>query len=360
MRSRSRAERGAAARVVGRRVVGPRAVGPLVALALLCAAASPAGAEPAAERMPADGTESVAEVEPPATWRFRRADRPVKVALVAGSIGAWPKQAYAKELERLCPNVEVHNLSKVGEGAAALKRRFRRQVLDNRSLNLRDSAAEYWLIAAATLNSVGTPKSSNKHMRDLFVLAHDRDMKVIALSLTPWGDPRDRRWRGFEGLESRRVTQAVVDFSLGRSSPGDALGEHARKRPGGVDGPWDPLELPDVAIDLYDSPLRERDAALGDFEQTRAALAKDSQWRASVAKLDADARMLQLEMDAAVIAELPRWFLREDLRSFDHMHPNTEGHRIIASTMCPSMPASWGCVCDPDDPATPSAVEQGE
>ena len=48
---------------------------------------------------------------------------------------------------------------------------------------------------------------------------------------------------------------------------------------------------------------------------------------------------------AAMAAEIPRWFLREELRSFDHIHPNSEGHRLIAEAACPRLPASWGCEC---------------
>ncbi len=31
--------------------------------------------------------------------------------------------------------------------------------------------------------------------------------------------------------------------------------------------------------------------------------------------------------------------------AFDHIHPNTEGHRLMADLACPKMPASWGCDC---------------
>jgi hypothetical protein len=61
--------------------------------------------------------------------------------------------------------------------------------------------------------------------------------------------------------------------------------------------------------------------------------------------------------DAATAAEIPRWFLREELRSFDHIHPNSEGHRLIAEAACPRLPASWGCEC-PNAPAAASPVVQ--
>ena len=39
--------------------------------------------------------------EPPPTWRWKLADRPVKVVVLAGSIGAWPKQPYAERIQKL-------------------------------------------------------------------------------------------------------------------------------------------------------------------------------------------------------------------------------------------------------------------
>jgi hypothetical protein len=319
-------------------------------LAAVLATALVAGvpASTRADEPVADPAAPVEEAAP--TWRFKQADRKVKVVVVAGSIGAWPKQPYAEEIERLCKNVEVKNLSQVGQGAWALKKRFKSQVLGNRRVNLRDESLEYWLVYGGGLNSVGTPKSTNKHMRDLFVIAHGNRFKVVGLSLTPWGDESDRKWRGYEGLGRRRATQQVVDYTLGRLTPEQAFGEYGGKRPGGRTAPWDPIELPDVGIDLYDSDLRDREAAAADLETTKAALAKDKKWKAATAKLDEAARAAQLDADAAALAELPRWFLREDLRSFDHVHPNAEGHRIMAATMCPKLPASWGCTCE-DEPA---------
>jgi hypothetical protein len=291
------------------------------------------------------------EPAPAPRWRFKHADKPVKVVVLAGSIGAFPKQPYAKELARLCKNVEVHNLSKVGEGAWGLKRRFRDMVLENPYLRLKDPAVERWLVYGGGLNSVGTPHSTNKHMRDLFVMAHDRGFKVVAFTLTPWGDTADKRWRGRKGIEYRRVTQVVVDYTMKRSTPEQAFGSYGRKRPGGVAAPWDARELADVAVDLYDSPLRDRDAAPLDLEVARKQLERDKAWRQAHAKLDDAARAAKLDEDAKAAAELPQWFMKKTLRSFDHTHPNADGHRIMAAVACPSLPASWGCTCEPIDAA---------
>ena len=70
----------------------------------------------AAEPEAAPPSDSAAEEPAPTPrWRFKHADKPVKVVVLAGSIGAFPKQPYAKEIARLCKNVEVHNLSKANK-----------------------------------------------------------------------------------------------------------------------------------------------------------------------------------------------------------------------------------------------------
>lgn len=281
------------------------------------------------------------------TWRFVADDRPVKVVVLAGSIGAWPNHPYADEIERLCRNVEVRNLSKTGLGAYPLRQRFKQQVLDNRRLDLDADDREHWLVYGGGINSIGMPEATNHHMKNTFVLAHRAGMKVLGLTVTPWGDLEDRRFRGARALTYRRATQAVADFVLGRELPREALGSYAARRPAGADAPWDPIEQPDIAIDLYDSGLRDRDAPLRDLEAMRTLLGRDPEWRRAHARESEETRTQALEADAQALAELPRWFLREPLRSFDHIHPNRDGHRIIAATMCPALPATWGCTCEP-------------
>ena len=91
------------------------------ALGLLVFGTGPEGQ--AQEPTGIDGAEAPPPPEPPPTWRFKQADRPVKVVVLAGSIGAWPKKPYAERLAKLCKNVEVKNLSKVGFGAFQLRQR---------------------------------------------------------------------------------------------------------------------------------------------------------------------------------------------------------------------------------------------
>lgn len=286
------------------------------------------------------------EVEPPPVWRFKYKERKVKVVVLAGSIGAWPKQPYAERFAAMCKNVEVRNLSKVGYGAFQLRQRFKQQFLDNPHVDLKDASLEYWLVFQGGLNSVGTPERTNHDIREMILLAHARGLKVVALSLTPWGDESDkRRWGGIGGLRYLRATRKVVDFVTGALAPPEALGEFAARRPGGAEGAWQADERPDVAVDLYRSSLRAVDAPLRDVAAMRTALEKDRTWQRHYQELDPNAREAAIQRDAEEAAEIPRWFLRSDLRSFDHIHPNTEGHRLIAETACPHLPESWGCTC---------------
>jgi hypothetical protein len=304
-----------------------------------------------ADMSAAEGAEPAVEVESetPAperpTWRFRRDDKPVKVVVLAGSIGAFPRQPYASHIERMCSEVEVRNLSKTGLGAWALRKRFDEQVVDNPAVRPKSAEdQEHWLVFGGGLNSIGAPLSTNHHIRRLFLLAHRTGFRVVGLTPTPWGDDADRRFRGLGGLEYREATRTVADFILGRLGPREALGNHAGSR-GDAEAPWEPEERPDVAIDLYDSTLRDREAGIRDLEAMRRAVREDKRWQREHAHLGEHLRVLKAETTAIRAAELPRWYLRPELRSFDHIHPNAEGHRLIAEIMCPQLPTSWGCTC---------------
>ncbi len=277
-------------------------------------------------------------------WRFTRRERPVKVVLVAGSIGAYRDHPYGRLLHQWCANAEIRNISQVGAGASQLAARFREQVLERPAV---PAGAEAWLLFAGGMNSVGTPHRTNNALRQLFQLAHGRGFGVVALSLTPWGSSDNpARNRGARGLHMRRSTLAVVDFVMGRSSPVEALGRYARARGRTTpDAPWRPDERAEVAVDLYDSPLRDRDAEPWPLDAIRTELERDPRWRRRVAELDDEARAARLESDARELAEAPRWFLRPAYRGFDDVHPNREGHRVIARAACPALPSSWGCRC---------------
>jgi hypothetical protein len=280
--------------------------------------------------------------EPVGSFRFTT-ERPVKVVTVGGSLAAYYGDNFTDYIEHACRNVEAVNVAKTGYGAWAMKKRFIAQVLKNRRLDLDAEGQEHWVIVAGGLNSIGTPEKTNRDILGIIELAHKAGMKVVGLTLTPWGDASDsKRWSGANALFYKRATQLAVDFLLGRLDRATALGRYAE--------PGDPPEftadeLPDVAVDLYDSPLRDHDAPLW----SRDALARSIDKSRVFTKLLSD--VPEAERDAAreaLIEEataVPRWFLRAGLRAFDHIHPNEEGHRLIALEACPKLPASWGCEC---------------
>lgn len=283
-------------------------------------------------------------------WHFTQPGRRVKVVLIAGSIGAFRDHPYGRLIHEWCEDAEIRNVSRVGQGAPQLYAHFRAEVIENPRVPLGARGTELWLLFGGGLNSAGTPQRTNRAIRQIFELAYQRRVGVVALTLTPWGSDDDpARWSGARGLRALRSTRSVVDFVMGRATPAEALGGYARERRR-VDGPhahWIESERPNVAIDLYDSPLRHRTAEPWPIERTRAELASDPAWRREVAALSDAGRAARLERDARELAEAPRYFLDPSYRGFDHIHPNRAGHRVIAETMCPQLPASWGCACPP-------------
>lgn len=323
----------------------------LLALALVPATPSTTAAAPpsASPEASGDGSGDAAEAEAsPPNWRFRRRDRPVKVVVLAGSIGAFPGASYSSWISSQCRRADVQNLSQTGFGAYQLRKRFRQQVLDNPRVNLRDDRSEYWLVFQGGLNSVADPHRTNYHIRSLFVDAHERGIKVVGLSLTPWGAEHDRRrWAGLAGLAYRHYTQMVVDYVTGRASPEQALGSYVQRRRGDPAASWQPHELADIGIDLYDSALRDRGAELRSIDEMRELLTRDRVWQKEHRQLSESERVKALERDAVIAAELPRWYWRPEFRGFDHIHPNADGHRAVFDVMCPKLPASWECDCSP-------------
>lgn len=297
------------------------------------------------------GVAAVAPAQDP-DWRFNRHDRHVKVALIAGSIGAFGDRPYASLLNEWCANVDVQNLSQVGQGAPALYSLFREQVLENPRVPLGAPGYEVWLLFGGGLNSVGAPERTNRAIRRIFQVAYRRRVGVVALTLTPWGSEDDARWRGARALHVLRSTRNVVDYVLGRATPRQALGSYARAREG-VDwpgAPWLENERPNIAIDLYDSPLRHRDAEPWSLDRARDQLERDPAWVRAMRGLSPEQREARLERDARELSEAPRFFLDPEYRGFDHIHPNRAGHHVMASTMCPRLPPSWGCACPEETP----------
>lgn len=284
--------------------------------------------------------------EPAPTWRWKQADKPVKITVIAGSVGAFSGQSFHKRLGGVCENVEIRNLSKTGIGALQMKQRFRGQVLKNRHIKLSDEQFEHWAFVATGLNSIGMPEMTNHYVKGLVELAHGKGMKAVVLSPTPWGKDGLSKFKGLSGLSKTEATRIVVDYVMGRNHPKDALGRYAAKRSVDSEADWDATEVVDIGIDLYNSELRDKDAEPRDVDAMRRLFEKDRDWKKSHADLDPDAYEAALAADAQRASEVPQWFMRPELRGFDYIHPNSEGHRVIAQVTCPSLPESWGCACD--------------
>jgi len=273
----------------------------------------------------------------PGTWRFRADERPVKAVIIGGSVAAWPRGGFGQFIETVCSRVEVRNRAKAKLGARALKKRFALQVLRNRRIDL-DAHESTWLIFMGGLNSVGTPKMTNRAVASTLVQAHERGIKTLALTVGPWGAEHDKRWRGASGLRYQDKTRLTVDFLMGRLTPQQAFGRGATE--GFTAG-----QLPDIAVDLYDSELRDREAPLRDEPPTARRIRYDKELRRSLRKLPQADREAESARALARALSMPKWFMKKKLQAFDHIHPNMEGHRVIARTVCPSLPPAWGCDC---------------
>lgn len=326
-----------ACRLVGLSFHPKRIALPLVALGLLVASGA------SAQRH----TPGYAVDDP--DWRFTMRDRPVKVVILAGSIGAFRDRPYGRLLHEWCGNAEIRNISTVGAGAPQLLRRFQTSVLENPNVPVGWRGHELWLLYGGGLNSAGQPHLTNHATHRLLRMAHRRHVRVAMMTLTPWATDgeTDPRWAGAGGLHALQSTQSIVDFIMGQSSPNEALGTYVRRRGRGIEptDPWQAIERPDVAINLYDSRLRDADAEPWPVDRIAERLQHDPRWRRSTAELSEGARTRRLQQDAELLAQAPQYFLRPEYRGFDHIHPNRAGHQVIAETACPSLPRSWGCRC---------------
>ena len=277
------------------------------------------------------------EPEEVGRWRFKQADRPVKVVALGGSVTAWPV-SFGRFLQAACSRIEVVNRAKAAIGGAVLRERFIKQVLRNRRVKPA-AYEEMWLMFQGGLNSIGMPRRTNRQVASIFRKAHEAGIKTLGLSLGPWGKPK---WKIGKALRAHQRTRVAVDYMMGRLRPRQALGRWMGKR----SERWEPGEIPDIAIDLYDSPLRAKKAALRDEEKTRVQLKRSRWFRELLKAQPEEEREAFLEEHVALAREVPRYFMRKDLQAFDHIHPNTEGHRVIAQLTCPSLPTSWGCECE--------------
>lgn len=258
--------------------------------------------------------------------------RPIRAVVLGGSISMYYKGNYGQYLEHGCKNLEVINRAKVGAGGPALVKRLHAEILNNKSLmaEFRD-AKESWLLFQGGLNSVWSPWMTNHHLSKVFAAAKAGGFQTFALSLTPWGDDSDKRFRGWEGVWTHRATRKINAYLLGKLQPDAALGRYGKDHP----HEWMKGEVPDLAVDLWDIGLRDKDAPLRDQASLEASFGR-SRYRKEVknkTKLVSEARAV------------PRHFLDKKFRDFDHIHPNSEGHKLMALAACKRAPASWGCDC---------------
>ncbi len=273
---------------------------------------------------------------PSGPWKTTR---PIKAVVIGGSISMYYAGNFGQYLQYGCHNVEVLNRGKVGAGGAALAKIFREQVVADRAvmaplqLQTQGQKGNAWVLFQGGLNSVGTPDSTAWFLSRLFASAHDSGFRVLALSLTPWGSDDDARFGGWTGLKFVRATEQVVAFVMGRLTPKQAFGARAKER----DDAWQPGELPEVGVDLYHSPLRA-----GSQNPLRAKGPLESTFASSPFAKRAEEKRALVQAAQAV----PQLYLAQKYRDFDHLHPNGEGHRLIAALVCQQAPAQWGCDCD--------------
>jgi len=261
-----------------------------------------------------------------------RTTRPIKAVVVGGSISMYFGGNFGQYLQFGCKNLEVLNRGKVGAGGSALAAILKDGVIGDSATFSGMKSNNGWILFQGGLNSVGAPESTVYFLAKLFKTAHAAGLQVMALTLTPWGDGNDPRFADWRGLRLMRATEHVAAFVLGKLSPKVALGSRGDPHPEA----WQPGELPKIGVDLLHSPLRDADAPLRASDALRQSFSQ-SQYRRQVHK------------KAELVAEaqtVPRSFLQPKYRDFDHTHPNSSGHRLIAALACQQAPADWGCDCD--------------
>lgn len=263
-------------------------------------------------------------------------ERTHKAVVIGGSISKYYAGNFGQFLHYGCKDLEVMNRGEVGAGAAKLLANLRSQVLETKPVLAAMGEGKGWILLQGGLNSVGAPESTLWSLTRLVQAAHGAGLKVLALTVTPWGSDDDPRFDAWNGLRLHRATELVAEGLLGKVAPSRALGRRAAQRQVSKDE-WTPEELPDVAVDLWRSVLRVgAKAPLRPAEPLRQTFAS-SPWRKLV-----DQREQWVEAARAV----PRQFMDSKYRDFDHVHPNTAGHKLMAALACQQAPAQWQCDCD--------------
>lgn len=259
-----------------------------------------------------------------------------KAVVIGGSISKYYAGNFGQFLHYGCKDLEVINRGEVGAGAAKLLVNLRREVLEQAALRQGMAAGQGWILLQGGLNSVGAPESTLWSLTRLIQAAHQAGLKVLALTVTPWGSDADPRFDGWNGLRLHRATEQVAEAMLGKLAPPQALGKRNAQRSGDAQS-WEPSELADITVDLWHSALRAgAKVPLRPAEPLRDSFAS-SPWRKR-----GEERDQWVEAARAV----PRQFMDSKYRDFDHVHPNTAGHRLMAALACQQAPAEWQCDCD--------------
>jgi hypothetical protein len=258
--------------------------------------------------------------------------RPVRAVVLGGSISRYYAGNFGQYLQYGCRDLEVVNRGEVGAGAAKILKNLRDGVLAEPTTR----SGLQWVIIQGGLNSVWAPESTAWWLSRLFTTSHDAGLKVLALSLSPWGSDDDPRFDNWKALHLHRATEHVVEFVLGHLTPPTAFGKRVAQR-ASADAPWQKGELPDIAIDLWRSPLRAGASAVQRPREPLERTFDSSPWAKRSAERDR-------WIDAA--RAVPQQYLAKQYHDFDHVHPNGGGHRLIAALVCQQAPAEWHCDCD--------------
>lgn len=237
----------------------------------------------------------------PGTWSFRDPSKKVKIVVTGGSLSQMDYFAmgYGKWVAAACRNVEVVNIAEVSCNSSDILKKFDARVLQNRNVNLGAAGLEYWMMLQGGLNNVSNPTRVNADFMELFQTVHAKGMKVFGVTLVPWGDPaKDKRWKGANAQKYQAFTKQCVDWMMGRLTPQEALGKLC---PAGKTS-FTKADLPDVALNLFDTPLLDRKTQYGHMKKE---------------------------------------FTK------DGVHPLAEGHRVFIEYACTKglLPESWGCDC---------------
>jgi hypothetical protein len=255
-------------------------------------------------------------------------NRPYKAVVIGGSISRYFAGNFGEFLHHGCKSLEVINRGEVGAGGAKLKKNLQKEVIAKPEVLGPMQGGKGWILFQGGLNSVMQIKGTVKQLAELFALAHSADLQVVALSLTPWGSDGDSRFAGWKGLQLHEATAAVSRFLLKQAGKDTIFGGSPAK--------FMAEELPDIAVDLWNSDLRDSGAALRPESQLAATFATSPYRR------DVDRRDSWIAAARAV----PRHFLAKTYQGFDHTHPNGQGHRLMAALVCQQAPQEWQCDCD--------------